>query len=111
MSERPETPPNPSANIPFPRDLDFVNRGTLLDQIYEKLSVPASRAALVGLGGVGYNSKAWSLIPSADLRAGSRSLQLNTRTKSEINRKTHGFSGYTEATPPVLSKVFGKLQT
>ncbi|KAI9761339.1 MAG: hypothetical protein M1840_001963 [Geoglossum simile] len=51
--ERPETPPNPSANIPFPRDLDFVNRGTLLDQIYEKLSVPASRAALVGLGGVG----------------------------------------------------------
>ncbi|KAF2807030.1 putative kinesin [Mytilinidion resinicola] len=51
--ERPETPPSPSANVPFPQDLDFVNRGTLLDQICEKLSVPASRAALVGLVGVG----------------------------------------------------------
>ncbi|PSN62774.1 hypothetical protein BS50DRAFT_612957 [Corynespora cassiicola Philippines] len=48
-----ETPPRPSCVIPFRRDPDFVDRGTLLDQIYEKCRAPASRIALVGLGGVG----------------------------------------------------------
>lgn len=51
--ERPETPPSPSCAIPFRRDPDFVDRGTLLDQIREKPSAPALRIALVGLGGVG----------------------------------------------------------
>ncbi|KAF2467718.1 uncharacterized protein BDR25DRAFT_233833, partial [Lindgomyces ingoldianus] len=50
---RPETPPAPSCAIPFRRDTDFVDRGTLLDQIREKCAAPASRIALVGLGGVG----------------------------------------------------------
>ncbi|KAJ5612510.1 Tetratricopeptide-like helical [Penicillium lagena] len=52
-SERPETPPNPLSTVPFRRDPDFVDRGTLLDQIHEKGSVPGSRIALLGLGGVG----------------------------------------------------------
>ncbi|KAF2249838.1 TPR-like protein [Trematosphaeria pertusa] len=51
--ERPETPPSPSAHIPFRRDANFVDRGTLLDQIRQQCSAPASRVALVGLGGVG----------------------------------------------------------
>ncbi|KAJ6109292.1 hypothetical protein N7486_001526 [Penicillium sp. IBT 16267x] len=51
--ERPETPPTPLSTVPFRRDLDFVSRGTLLDQIHEKISVPGSRIALVGVGGVG----------------------------------------------------------
>ncbi|KAF2805782.1 putative kinesin [Mytilinidion resinicola] len=51
--ERAETPPNPSCAVPFRRDPDFVDRGTLLDQIRETCSAPASRIALVGLGGVG----------------------------------------------------------
>ncbi|KAJ5612169.1 hypothetical protein N7510_005363 [Penicillium lagena] len=51
--ERPETPPSPLSTVPFSRDPDFVSRGTLLDQINEKNSVPGSRIALVGLGGVG----------------------------------------------------------
>ncbi|RAK81387.1 putative kinesin [Aspergillus fijiensis CBS 313.89] len=51
--ERPETPPHPLCTVPFRRDPDFVDRGTLLDQIREKCSAPASRIALVGLGGVG----------------------------------------------------------
>jgi hypothetical protein len=51
--ERPETPPNPLSTVPFARDPDFVNRITLLNQIHEKSSVPGSRIALVGLGGVG----------------------------------------------------------
>ncbi|KAI1664793.1 Kinesin light chain [Pyrenophora tritici-repentis] len=51
--ERPETPPQPSCFVPFRRDPDFVTRGTLLDQIRERCAAPASRVALVGLGGVG----------------------------------------------------------
>lgn len=51
--ERPETPPPPDSNVPFRRDPDFVNCGTILDQMHEKSSAPGSRIALVGLGGVG----------------------------------------------------------
>ena len=51
--ERLETPPNPSVVIPFSRDTDFVERGTILDQIHQKCDVLGSRTALVGLGGVG----------------------------------------------------------
>ncbi|KAK3938526.1 P-loop containing nucleoside triphosphate hydrolase protein [Diplogelasinospora grovesii] len=39
--------------IPFCRDSDFVNRGDILEQIHQRCSEPASRVALVGLGGVG----------------------------------------------------------
>ncbi|KAJ5242016.1 uncharacterized protein N7469_000343 [Penicillium citrinum] len=51
--ERPETPPSPLSTVPFPRDPDFVSRNTLLNRIHEQSSVPGSRIALVGLGGVG----------------------------------------------------------
>ncbi|CAN9445301.1 unnamed protein product [Alternaria alternata] len=51
--ERPETPPQPACFVPFRRDPDFVDRGTLLDQIRQRCAAPASRVALVGLGGVG----------------------------------------------------------
>ncbi|KAJ6023965.1 hypothetical protein N7540_004762 [Penicillium herquei] len=50
---RPETPPSPLSNIPFPHDPDFVRRDALLDLIYEKNSTPGSSIALIGLGGVG----------------------------------------------------------
>ncbi|KAL6690813.1 TPR-like protein [Trichoderma pleuroticola] len=53
VPERRETPPQPSQMIPFPRDPDFVNRGNILDHIYERCMEPAGRVALVGLGGVG----------------------------------------------------------
>ena len=49
-SELPETPPNPSAVIPFSRDTDFVERGVILDQIGQKCGVLGSWTALVGLG-------------------------------------------------------------
>lgn len=51
---RPETSLTPSLFIPFGRDSDFVDRGTILDQIHERCDTPGSRTALVGLGGVGY---------------------------------------------------------
>ncbi|KAJ5671003.1 P-loop containing nucleoside triphosphate hydrolase protein [Penicillium longicatenatum] len=55
--EQPETPPSPRSTIPFSRDLDFVDRGTILNQMHEKCSIPGSRIALVGLGGVGRKSQ------------------------------------------------------
>ncbi|OAL56144.1 putative kinesin [Pyrenochaeta sp. DS3sAY3a] len=51
--ERPDTPPRPSIVIPFARDVDFVDRGTLLDEIHGRCARPGARTALVGLGGVG----------------------------------------------------------
>ncbi|KAI0571336.1 hypothetical protein A1F96_08973 [Pyrenophora tritici-repentis] len=45
-AERPETPPQPSCSMPFRRDPDFVDRGTLLDQIRQRCATPASRVAL-----------------------------------------------------------------
>ncbi|KAJ5730155.1 P-loop containing nucleoside triphosphate hydrolase protein [Penicillium malachiteum] len=51
--ERPETPPPPLSTVPFRRDPDFIDRGSLLDQIQEKASTQGARIALVGLGGVG----------------------------------------------------------
>jgi hypothetical protein len=51
--DRPETPPQPSCFVPFRRDLDFVDRGTLLDQLRERCAAPAACVALVGLGRVG----------------------------------------------------------
>ncbi|KAJ5353718.1 hypothetical protein N7541_006282 [Penicillium brevicompactum] len=50
---RPETPPAPLSTCPFRRDTDFVDRGALLEEIYQKGCTPAARIALVGLGGVG----------------------------------------------------------
>ncbi|KAL1603478.1 hypothetical protein SLS60_005065 [Paraconiothyrium brasiliense] len=44
----------PSCFVPFRRDPDFIPRGTLLDQIRQRCAAPASRVALVGIGGVGY---------------------------------------------------------
>ena len=53
LSVAPATPLCPSSNIPFGRDPDFVDRGALIDQLLNKCALPASRTALVGLGGVG----------------------------------------------------------
>jgi hypothetical protein len=45
----------PSSTVPFRRDRDFVDRD-ILSEIRQKCSLPASRVALVGLGGVGYDT-------------------------------------------------------
>lgn len=53
ISERPETPPAPFSNVPFPRDPDYVDRVAISKKVEDKLAIPAARVALVGLGGVG----------------------------------------------------------
>lgn len=57
MIEPQEPTPGPLSNVPFPRDPDFVDRGTLLDDIHIISSPLASRAALVGIGNVGSVTK------------------------------------------------------
>ncbi|KAK4998841.1 hypothetical protein LTR66_002001 [Elasticomyces elasticus] len=51
--ERVETPPTPSSTVPLLSDPDYVDRPALRDKISTKLSTPAARVALVGLGGAG----------------------------------------------------------
>jgi hypothetical protein len=46
------TQPTPSSTVPFRRDRDFVHR-EILSEIQRRCFQPASRVALVGLGGVG----------------------------------------------------------
>ncbi|KAF2726975.1 hypothetical protein EJ04DRAFT_479753, partial [Polyplosphaeria fusca] len=43
----------PFSTVPFSRDPDFVDRPHISAWIHKKCTAPASRAALVGLGGVG----------------------------------------------------------
>ncbi|CEJ62482.1 hypothetical protein PMG11_10979 [Penicillium brasilianum] len=49
----PEERPQPLAMIPFGRDPDFVDPGSLIDRVHELSSKPSARLALVGFGGVG----------------------------------------------------------
>ncbi|KAJ5533594.1 hypothetical protein N7494_010146 [Penicillium frequentans] len=59
MTERAQTPTEPLSTVPFSRNPEFVDRGslmadtTLLSDIHEKCSAPDARLALVGMGGVG----------------------------------------------------------
>lgn len=46
-------PPDLIFAVPFPRDDDYVHRGTLVNELYMKLSVSTARVALIGLGGIG----------------------------------------------------------
>ncbi|KAJ2998342.1 hypothetical protein NUW58_g359 [Xylaria curta] len=43
----------PSSTVPFNRDPDFVERPEILTWIAEKCDGPATRAALIGIGGIG----------------------------------------------------------
>lgn len=54
MLERPQIPPQSYFIVPFSRNVDFVDHGDILTQIFGICSGKATRAALVGLGGVGY---------------------------------------------------------
>ncbi|CEO58318.1 hypothetical protein PMG11_03049 [Penicillium brasilianum] len=53
LPQPPEPIPSPLSTVPFPRDPDFLDRGTVFDDIRDISSSPASRLALVGIGGVG----------------------------------------------------------
>lgn len=45
--------PKPLSTVPFPPDPKFIQRPEISNWISEKLASPGSRAALVGIGGMG----------------------------------------------------------
>lgn len=49
---RAETSPSLASTVPFRRDPDFVGR-LELDLLHQRLSFPAARVALFGIGGIG----------------------------------------------------------
>ncbi|GAB1192763.1 hypothetical protein APSETT444_001959 [Aspergillus pseudonomiae] len=56
-AEGPEQKPQPIAMIPFGRDPDFVDPGSLVDRVHKLSSRPSARLALIGFGGVGSKSQ------------------------------------------------------
>ena len=59
--EAPELSPKPlSITLPFGRDSDYVQQGSLLKELRSKLS-RSRKAALVGVGGIGYDPGVWSV--------------------------------------------------
>lgn len=53
INEQPQIKQATFSTVPFRQDPDFVDRPDTLSWLHEKCTVPAGRAALVGLGGVG----------------------------------------------------------
>ncbi len=56
MSERPKMPPKPYFTVPFSRNVNFLDHGDILTQIFGICSGKATRVALVGVGGIGYET-------------------------------------------------------
>lgn len=56
MSERRKIPPKPYFTVPFSRNVNFVDHGDILTQIFGIYSGKATRVALVGVGGIGYET-------------------------------------------------------
>lgn len=56
MLQRAQKPPESCFTVPFSRNVDFVDHGDILTQLLSIYSGKATRAALVGLGGVGYET-------------------------------------------------------
>jgi hypothetical protein len=89
-----------------------VERGTILDDIVERISTPASRVALVGLGGVGsvHSSLFAGRRTFTNTSEANPNSLLNFVTESDSSRQINGFSGYMPAMLLDLSKVSGRLQ-
>jgi len=54
LAEQPVRPREPFSTVPFAPDPDFVDRPEIVAWVRDKCAGLGARAALVGLGGVGY---------------------------------------------------------
>lgn len=96
---------------PFSPDPDFVDHGTILDIIAERMSTPASRVTLVGTSGVrSVQSSLVGGVNIADNTEANHSSQSNSVTGSDPGRQIPGCSGFMPAMLLDLSKVSGRLQ-
>jgi Heterokaryon incompatibility protein (HET) len=91
------------STVPFAPDPDFVDRPEILAWVRDKCAEPGARAALVGLGGVGYVNVP-SLCHNANRRVESRKLPSDTATMSAMHRRSRSCFGYTPAPGPGSKK-------
>ena len=96
----------PSSTVPFRRDRDFLDRD-ILSTIRQKCCMPASRVALVGLGGVGYETSN-ARRAATDLVVGSLNLPLSGRTEFGRTQKNPGCFGCMLALRPGSKKDIAK---
>lgn len=111
MIEPQEPTPGPLSTVPFPRDPDFVDRGTLLDDIHIISSSLASRAALVGIGGVGSVTKCLRCLFIAQLLSENLNLQSNTATSFLTNHQKDRHFGFMRVMPPDLNRDASQLSS
>ena len=103
--------PLPSSTVPFRRDPRFVDRQELRE-IESRSKLPASRLALVGLGGVGYVQRylaclcrGYELIRMKE----SRNSRSNTLTGYGKNHQKPGSFGYMQAAQQDLERAIKRL--
>jgi hypothetical protein len=89
--------PKPSLNVPYNRDPEFVERTNILAWVNEKCTAQSSRAALVGLGGVGYVNRSHPKLCYFNDKIGSHRLQFSTATISGLRPHIHGCFGCMQA--------------
>jgi hypothetical protein len=85
----------PSSTVPFPKDFKFVNRDIIISEVDAIFRVPNrhNRAALYGLGGIGYIFQETGYLQLLTTLLGSPRLPSNILTKSEVVPRTLGFFG------------------
>jgi hypothetical protein len=85
----------PSSTVPFSKDHKFVERNAIVNAIDSILKVPErhNRAALYGLGGIGYIFQYAGYRQLLTTSLESPRLPSNTPTRSETMLRTLGFSG------------------
>ena len=96
LKDQPPVKPPPSLTIPFRRDDDFISRDSL-NKVRQICARPAARAALVGLGGVGWVLYLTSVTSTLIICTGSPRLLSNMPTRYETSRQRRGCSGCTQA--------------
>ncbi|KAF2115891.1 hypothetical protein BDV96DRAFT_646065 [Lophiotrema nucula] len=112
LAAQPKAPPIPSSNVPFRREPHFIHR-PIFDQIEAACQQPASRTALVGLGGVGKSQ----LAIEYTYRVHERSPEIwvfwvHADTKANFNlhyRKIAekvGIAGYGTSDEEILKRVY-----
>lgn len=92
-SDRTESAKEQPFTVPFCRDENFIPRGTVVEDLLKKVDVKRhTRAALYGLGGVGY---AFSHSQAQDCAnfVGKHKLPSSSHTRIEMHIPTPRFSG------------------
>lgn len=110
LADRSTRPRESFSTVPFASDPDFVDRPEILAWVHDKCAGRGARAALVGLGGVGYvdvDPRTTQTLTST----GSHSSPSSMPTMSAMQHRAPSSSGCTLAPAPALKKHIEALPT